>query len=184
MKYLDKVIRKWRTVVSGRYIRNGDSVLDIGCFDGYLFKKNADKKLVNCIGIDPLLSENVYSENYQLLQGYFPDAVPESHTFDTITLLAVLEHIPRHQQLKLSDEFFQLLNKKGRVIITVPSPKVDKILDAMTALKLVDGMSLDEHFGFSPNEVEYCFRKDQFKLLHKEKFQLGLNNLFVFEKKD
>ncbi|MEM6396644.1 MAG: methyltransferase domain-containing protein [Bacteroidota bacterium] len=182
MKYLDKVIRNWRTQVSGRYVRERDSVLDIGCFDGYLFRKFEQKKLTNCIGVDPLLDEDIHTENYQLLKGNFPDALPADKKFDTITMLVVLEHIPRSQQNNLSEEFYGRLNDKGRVIITVPSPAVDKILDVLMTLKLIDGMSLDEHFGFHPNEVIDLFQEDQFTLLSREKFQFGLNNLFVFEK--
>jgi len=49
-------------------------------------------------------------------------------------------------------------------------------------LRLIHGMSLEEHYGFKPEHTEQIFSVPQFKLLHKSTFQLGLNNLFVFEK--
>ena len=67
-------------------------------------------------------------------------------------------------------------------MITVPSPLVDRILDVMTALGLSKGMSLEEHFGFEPSEVKPLFLGCGFELLFHKRFQLGLNNLFVFVK--
>jgi predicted SAM-dependent methyltransferase len=97
-------------------------------------------------------------------------------------MLAVLEHIPREEQVQLSKEFYHYLEAKGRVIITVPSSFVDHILWVLSKLRLVDGMSLGEHYGFKANETPALFNLEQFKLIKHKKFQLGLNNLFVFEK--
>ena len=77
---------------------------------------------------------------------------------------------------------YLFLNKNGRIIITVPSPQVDSILSVLQRFKIVDGMSVDEHYGFDPSQTETLFMEPKFKLIHKESFQLGLNNLFVFEK--
>jgi hypothetical protein len=81
----------------------------------------------------------------------------------------------------MSHGFYNLLKPKGRVIVTVPSPQVDYILEILLKLKLIDGMSLEEHYGFKPSDTEIIFSKG-FKLIKKKKFQLGLNNLYVFEK--
>jgi predicted SAM-dependent methyltransferase len=96
--------------------------------------------------------------------------------------LAVLEHIPTAQQSQLALNCHNYLLPKGRLIITVPSPQVDQILEILLKLKLIEGMSLEEHYGYKPEDTERIFAAPLFSLLHKEKFQLGLNNLFVFEK--
>jgi hypothetical protein len=54
-------------------------------------------------------------------------------------------------------------------------------LNILEKFKLIDGMQLHEHYGFKPSDTENIFAKD-FKLVCKKTFQLGLNNLFVFEK--
>ncbi|WP_040278863.1 class I SAM-dependent methyltransferase [Psychroserpens damuponensis] len=183
MKFLDKVLRQWRTSVATKYVRPNDKVLDVGCFDGYLFKALAHKPIQPSIGIDPLLQESQKNGAHQLLPGMFPDAVPTNETFDSIVMLAVLEHIPRAQQRQLNNNFLKVLNPSGRIIITVPSSLVDHILVVLTKLRLVDGMSVDEHYGFKVKEVFTLFAEQEFTLIKHKKFQLGLNNLFVFEKR-
>ena len=71
----------------------------------------------------------------------------------------------------------------GRVVLTVPSPRVDAIVDRMIRLGIADGMSLDEHHGFDPASTDRVFGTQGFRLLHRGRFQLGLNHLFVFEKR-
>ena len=63
-----------------------------------------------------------------------------------------------------------------------PSPLVDPILDALKFLRILDGMSLEEHYGFEVAHTLTIFKKPIFKLVHHKKFQLGLNNLLVFER--
>jgi hypothetical protein len=56
------------------------------------------------------------------------------------------------------------------------------VLDAMQALHLIDGMELDEHYGFDPREVPGLFEGAGLRLVHHSRFELGFNHLFVFEK--
>nr|WP_255572991.1 methyltransferase domain-containing protein [Hanstruepera marina] len=166
------------------YINSNDKVLDIGCFDGYLFKELVGKPIKNSIGIDPLIEKTIQEGNYILIKGKFPSDLPKNERFDCITMLAVLEHLPQAVQNKISGDFYNYLNSKGRIIITVPSPFVDKILWVLSKLRLIDGMSLEEHYGFEVKQVPEIFDSTRYKLLKHKKFQLGLNNLFVFERKN
>ena len=182
MKHLDKVLRDWRIRVASRYIRPNDKILDFGCFDGHLFKMLESKPIGSSVGIDPLITESIGMGKHELISGTFPECLPESRTFDCIVMLAVLEHIPREQQRQFDWEFFKLLNPSGRIIITVPSASVDQILTVLIKLRLIDGMSVDEHYGFKTEEVFTLFDNERYTLLKYSKFQLGLNNLFVFQK--
>lgn len=181
MKALDRYLQKVRINKARPFIRKGDTVLDIGSVDGVMFDA-WEGHISHGFGIDPTLESKVEKPLYTLIPGYFPEVSPPGILFDAITMLAVLEHIPTKQQQELAMHCFNYLKPGGRVIITVPSPQVDAILDVLSALKLIDGMSLEEHYGFDPSQTEKIFNASQFRLLAKKKFQLGLNNLFVFEK--
>ena len=185
MKFLDRFLRDWRIKMVKPYVRARDKVLDIGCFDATLFEKLSSKPIKESIGIDPLLKELMISEHYTLLPGKFPEDLKERHhsKFNCITMLAVLEHIPKKEQLQLSKDCYAHLEPSGRIIITVPSPIVDHILWVLTKFRLIEGMSLEEHYGFNVDTVPELFDAKQFKLIKHKKFQLGLNNLFVFEKR-
>jgi 2-polyprenyl-3-methyl-5-hydroxy-6-metoxy-1,4-benzoquinol methylase len=97
-------------------------------------------------------------------------------------MLAVLEHISAEAQANLVKACADLLRDGGRVIITVPSPSVDYILSLLQKLRLIDGMSLAQHFGFDPQDTKLLFRPPVFNLCCQVRHRLGLNHLFVFEK--
>jgi SAM-dependent methyltransferase len=130
------------------------------------------------LGIDPLAKPHKGS-NYQILTSFFTDPAPfPDASFDSIVLLATLEHI--REKAPLARECFRLLRPGGRVIITVPSPAVDHIVHFLCRLRLLDGMSLDEHHGFDPGATAGVFGQCGFTLEFSRKFQFGLNHLFVF----
>ncbi|MCU0653456.1 MAG: class I SAM-dependent methyltransferase [Candidatus Pacebacteria bacterium] len=184
MKFIDKALRRWRVGVALRAMPNlVESVFDIGCDDGYLLRKikGEDLRLDGC---DPRLSIKFVSSNSRLLQGFFPSVLDESKgwgKYDTIFALSVFEHFTEGDLKKTSQKISELLTDKGRLIVTVPHPFVDKILDSLMLLKLIDGQAVEEHHGFDPESL-VSMLSSHLQLKFRKKFQLGLNNLFVFEK--
>ena len=123
-------------------------MLDVGCGDGELFRA-LEGDISRGVGIEPTLEAKMTLAGCELLPGNFPDEIPVTgETFDVVTMLAVLEHIPPDGQAKLAAACAAILNSGGRVVITVPSPRVDDILHVLLALRLVDGISAHEHYGF------------------------------------
>lgn len=183
MKTLDKFIQKYRILVVLKHIENNSTILDVGAYHGELFRTLGDK-LREGVGVEPLLEEKIVSDHFVIYPDEFPfkaDTV-KSQRYDYITMLAVLEHLPENLYNSLANDFYKLLKPGGRVIITVPSLKVDKILSILSALKLIDGMSLEEHHGYLPDDTVKIFNQPRFELVTRKTFQLGLNNLFVFKK--
>ncbi len=68
------------------------------------------------------------------------------------------------------------------VVLPTPALAVDRILDVLAAVKLIDGISLEQHYGFEPKQTPGVFRGCGFELEVDRKFQLGLNRLFVFRR--
>lgn len=177
MTKLDLFIQRWRIDVARSFLRPGARVLDLGCADGALFKQIAE---ISGIGLDPTLARAIELPNARLLPGKFPDDLGSESEFDAITMLAVLEHLPRTVQEELEPNCHRILKTSGRVIITVPSPRTDIALNILKKLRVIHGMSLEEHYGYDINETPKLF--SSFELICRKQFQLGFNNLFVFEK--
>jgi 2-polyprenyl-3-methyl-5-hydroxy-6-metoxy-1,4-benzoquinol methylase len=180
MKTMDRVLQRWRIGKARPFIAAGSRVLDIGSADGALFQhvRNLDDR---SLGIDPSLTAAVRVSGHTLLPGFFPQDMPAVAPFDVITMLAVLEHFPASEYSNLKRGCVRFLKPGGLLILTVPSPQVDRILAWLKFLRLIDGMSLEEHHGFDIGQTTVIFSGENFKLLRHRPFQLGLNHLFVFE---
>lgn len=177
MKAVDRWLQSQRESRARSWMRPDSRVLDIGCHQGE-FLVRLGTTIRDSVGLDPLATP-VTRERFQLLPIPFaePLAFP-AQRFEAIVLLATLEHI--RDKAPLAREARRLLSPGGRLIMTVPSPRVDDIVHTLVKLGLADGMSLDEHHGFKPADTESIFCGAGLELEHHETFQLGLNHLFVF----
>lgn len=182
MKAVDRWLQQWRIAKIRPYLAPGARVLDIGCADGALARAVGD--LGAYVGLDPGLdASRTLGGGAQLIKGCFPaDLPPHARSFDCITMLAVLEHIPLDVQQTLAADCYRHLRPGGLVLITVPAPAVDYVLALLKAFRVIDGMSLEEHYGFDVRRVPGCFAGASLDLVIHRRFQLGLNHLFVFRK--
>jgi len=179
---LDRFIRDRRLRQVARLVPDGARVLDVGCHDGALFHRLGDR-LGAGLGLDPALEQPVAATGYLLRPGRFPaDAPQEPSTFDAVTMVAVLEHLSTDEQRAAASAAFGLLRPLGVVLLTVPSPRVDRLLDGLIRLRLLHGMDAEAHHGFDPDQVVPVFEGAGFRLTLHRRFQLGLNNLFAFER--
>lgn len=173
------MLQRWRAAKALPWIRTGDRLLDIGCFDRILMEQAAPR-LKSAVGVDPLI-ENGETDNLRWMRGRFPDEITfEPESLDCITMLAVLEHVP--DPAGLAAACARVLAPGGRVVITVPHLIVDRLIDVLIWLRLVDGMSEEEHHGYDVGQTRPIFEAAGFELLAAAYFQLGANRLFVFEK--
>lgn len=167
--------------MAGRYLSSDAHVLDIGCGgDGALFSV-LKGRIGSGIGVDTDAVPADYG-NFRFIQGRAPDDLPDGETFDAITMLAFLEHIPPDIQGQVAEDCRTLLKPGGLVICTVPSPAVDSLIQVGKRLRILDGIHEDEHYGFEPSQTVSLFVDRGFTLRRARRFQLGLNHLFVFQK--
>lgn len=179
MKWLDGFIRDLRIRQALPFIKLGDRLLDIGCFDQTLLKL-VEARVASAVGVDPL-AESSKRGKITIMKGTIPGSITLADgSFDCITMLAVLEHIPNTPAV--AAECARLLAPGGRLIITVPKPQVDHILHVLGKLRLIDGMSLDEHHGYDVEKTQPIFESAGMTLTRRKNFELGLNCLFVFSK--
>ena len=181
MSFFDKYLRKCRIEQARPFLASGGKLLDIGTSDGMIFKTIGFLSRES-VGIDPLKNTEIITDNFKFISGKFPSDLCSSVEFDFITMLAVLEHFPDEQLPSVVEGCKRFLKTGGKLIITVPSKQVDSILAFLVKIKFVKGMSIDEHHGFESNRTPLIFAEPFFRLVCHKKFQLGLNNLFIFEK--
>lgn len=66
-------------------------------------------------------------------------------TFDVITMLAVLEHLPEACRLDLMKQVCRCLKPGGALIVTTPAAWLDRVLRIMAKCRLVSEMEVGEH---------------------------------------
>jgi len=179
MRWLDRKLQAERIRRVEPYAQ-GSRALDIGCADGALFRA-LDDRLSGGVGID-MDAVPASTAKYRYVQGAFPVALPTDDQYDVVVALAVVEHIPEENQPDFAAACLRVLRDGGRVVMTVPSARVDDVLRVLKAIRVVDGMADHQHYGFNPLHAVATFEGAGFKLERHATFQLGLNNLFVFRK--
>lgn len=184
MKPLDVLLAEWRIRRARAFIPPRAAVLDIGCFDGRTLAKLDDARLR--VGIDPsvpLARDGVHADGVLWFRGTFPDErVRAAGPFDCVVALAVIEHV--HDLAGFLAHAHDCLRPGGRLVMTMPHPRVDDILEVLLRLRLVDGMSVEEHHGVTVEAVRDALSQAGFVGRFERRFQLGLNQVIVARRRD
>lgn len=162
--------------------------LDVGCGKQNLFIKNYLNGRGR--GIDVFPYEGLSGDQVVKDLGQFP--FPDV-SFDSITFIATLNHIPRHLRDRELAEAYRCLRIGGNVVITMPSAfagilihKIVHIYDYLFGtsydLDSIRGMDHNEEdYYLTDQEIVQRLRKVGFKEIEKKLFltQWGLNHLFI-----
>jgi SAM-dependent methyltransferase len=160
------------------------TVLDIGCGPNNRFIRNV---YPNGLGIDFYPYEGVelvYSDPTHLA---FDD-----NSFDTVTLIAVGGHIPKHMRRQEFREFTRVLRHGGRLVMTEGEPitqylhhKWVHFLDTYFGTDIdVDserGMVEGEEYAMPHREILQLLAESGLTHVRTERFQWGLNKVYVAE---
>lgn len=103
-------------------------------------------------------------------------------TFDTIVLLAVLEHIEVAEVSEIFKKFKYCLRNDGAIFLTTPTPAAKPVLEILAFLRILDKENIEEH-------KHYWNKKDLFKLAQDigfniaeyKKFQFGFNQYVLLK---
>ena len=176
---MDKLFQKIRTEKILNNIRNGESVLDIGCNDNEKFFQEMKKKFDNYVGIDTRL-KNYGGLNF--VKYFVKDSLPfRDNSFDIVTMIAVFEHL--EMKGEAMKEVLRVLKKGCRVIMTVPSPKAEYFIRLFAHLRLISKELADEHNNLmNGKEISELLSKTGFKRIKVFKFEFGLNYFISAEK--
>jgi len=108
----------------------------------------------------------------------------ENGEFDTVTIVAALNHIPnRDEVLK---EVYRVLKCNGIVIVTMIPPQISRIWHFLREPWDVDqkerGMKEGEVFGLTKKEMRVLLAKAGFEIDREVNFMLGINHLTIAHK--
>ena len=106
-----------------------ERVLDVGCGDGrliYEMRKCLPEVSVSGIDYSPqaVLFAKAFNPGIQFHVADITDSSFSIGTYDTITLVETLEHIPLKEIEPFAEGLARLLDDRGRLIVTVPCANV------------------------------------------------------------
>lgn len=95
------------------------TLLDVGCAHGW-FIQAAEARGYKGLGIEPDagMAALARKSGVNVIEGYFPDAIPDGQRFDVITFNDVFEHLPDVN--RMADSIRERLTPTGTVIINLP----------------------------------------------------------------
>ena len=152
-------------------------LLDIGCGNNRLVKTYL-KMGGEGTGVD------VYNWDESVLVVDSTSSLPfESGTFDSITFVASLNHIPN--RLEVLEEAHRLLGDRGRIILTNLNPFISQIWHKWAFWDKDQherGMKEGEVWGFNEKDLITLLNQAGFKIIKKQKFSWRFNQLYLCEK--
>ncbi len=128
-------------------LRNG-RILDIGCGSFPYFLAHtafAEKFAIDQIPLPQQTASDLKIESFTLDLEIEPRLPFENDYFESVTLLAVVEHLDPALMAKLFKEIYRVLKPEGMVILTTPAAWSDGLLKFMARIGLVSAEEIHEH---------------------------------------
>lgn len=176
---VDRLIQKRRFRAASSWVPSGARLLDIGAHGGDFFDYLGDR-IGPSVGLDPEVHSDYRAGRHSILAGYFPERAPQEQ-FDAASLLAVVEHLDDDTLASAARSLAELVRAGGRVIVTMPSPSADGLLDTMQRVGLIHGMDLEAHRQLTVESLIDIWAECGLQLFEYRRFEFGLNNLAVFK---
>lgn len=180
---LDLFICRWRSRIVRGHLTPAATVLDFGCGHQALFLRSVQHQLRQGIGLDYDAAPAHPAANLEIQNFHFKDRFAfADQTFDHVTLLAVLEHIPLDQVSVLFREFRRILKQGGSVLLTTPTPASRPLLEFLAfKLKIISGPEIADHKHYwSEADIRALAAREGFRCSAYQTFQFGLNSFASF----
>jgi SAM-dependent methyltransferase len=107
----------------------------------------------------------------------------ENSSFDTVTFLACLNHIPNRSKTII--EAKRLLKPNGKIIVTMIDPilgGVGHILWWYSEDKKRGGMKEGELSGMWGNDIDKLMHESGFNIETHKRFVYGMNNIYIYKR--
>jgi SAM-dependent methyltransferase len=180
MGILSRHIQKVRINACLPFVR-GD-VLDLGCGDSRILTL-AGQRIEKYCGVesDPQLLKSLrqrFPQHTYLALDLERDTFTFETTFDTVLMIALIEHI--HNADHLIEQALSRLKPAGRLIITTPTPLGDKVHTIGACLGLFAKSAIEHHVKiYSRSDFETLARRFDLGTEEYRSFEFGCNQLLV-----
>ncbi len=156
-------------------------VLDIGCGSGYLSQTFPSGDYTGAdIDEDSLIvARKIHPEH----PFYLINDLPDGKKFNTILLLAVIEHTanPCALILRLAEK----LTTKGKLVITTPHPSFQQFYELGARIGLFSRTAANEHHQYIDLlKMKSIISGSQLILTTYHRFLYGANQLFILSRQD
>ncbi|CAK8711609.1 Glycosyltransferase involved in cell wall bisynthesis [Candidatus Electrothrix laxa] len=184
--FMEPILRKMRISRVLNEIKKTPkcTLLDVGCGFNHAFLSAIESYIGSGIGIDFKVAEKT-SAKISTIQARLGKKLPFSdNTFDTATMLAVLEHLDH--PLEITREIARLLKPGGKLILTVPGKRAQPVLEFLSfKLGIVNRAEIEDHKKYYDLEElrELIQQVETLEIVQHRSFQLGMNNFCVIQKK-
>ena len=154
-------------------------LLDIGCGTNDLARAYRARQ-GSAIGVDvhPWPGADVVCDTTRL-------PFPDRH-FDTVVMLACLNHVPRSKRSQVLQEASRVLKNDGQLLITMINPVVGVVVHAIRRRYDLDqlerGIGEEETKGLWDKEVKELLAESRLRLAETIPFVFGLNRLYIADK--
>lgn len=156
-------------------------LLDIGCgaYPNFLCHTEFKEKF----GLDKLPTDQTDVQGVQLANFDLEtqtDLPFQDNFFDTITMLAVFEHIEPAKLPAVLKEIHRVLKPGGQFILTTPTVWTNALLKYLAMVKLVSQEEIEEHKdAYTPKRIKTALNQAGFdkEILKTKYFELGMNIL-------
>ncbi|NLZ73591.1 MAG: class I SAM-dependent methyltransferase [Bacteroidales bacterium] len=164
------------------------NLLDVGCGSGALLPCVDPSSIYVGIDLDEQKLSDLRQEfpQYNFLKINVEDGLnlnehKDTVRFDTITMIALIEHISDPHPL-LSDSY-NLLKTGGKLVITTPSPFGDKMHKLGAMIGLTSKEAVKQHVRiYSKSNLRDTLISHGFTKFEYRRFLFGLNQLVIVKK--
>lgn len=166
-----------------KYI-SGD-ILDVGCGYGSVLKSFSPAS-ENYVGIDhnPAVIQwlQKHYPDYQfLLQDADIESISVQRQFDTILMIAVLEHLQYPERLIATLPEF--LKPDGKIVLTTPAPVGGWVHNLGGQLGIFSREAKEDHKGFYDHDsLVRLFLKAGLTIIEYRSFMVGMNQVAIFKR--
>ncbi len=181
---IDLLLMNWRFKHVKDFIYRGDRLLDIGCGTQAKLLQYFSSSILFGIGIDYDLEQNKRIGNILIRQFKFSGILPFSDkSFNKVTMLAVLEHIPLSEVIDDLAEIRRVISNKGFLIMTTPTPRSKLLLETLAVCNVISkGEVFDHKKYYGKSDIVDLAKLTGFRVHLYKTFQLGMNSLIILAK--